>query len=593
MPSNIPDGRWNLQQNQTNGHSFLGSFDAPTYGMFMGAGNGASKSFPWGAKTAQNTNPYQNAPDTGVVRQYDFTIARATLAPDGVERSVILINGEFPGPTIEADWGDTIQVTVHNDIDSPSEGTTLHWHGLLQTDTNYEDGVPGITQCPIAPGQTFTYSFKADLYGTSWYHAHYSAQYASGLFGAMIIHGPADNAQYDIDLGPVLLTDYYHTDYYDIVEQVMGTDQSKIAPHSDNNLINGKGIMNCTEVNDGLPCTTLAGLSKFQFQTGKTHRLRLINAGAEGTQKFSIDNHALTVMAYDFVPIVPFETTVVTLGVGQRADVLVTADGGDDDIVWMRSTLSSCSLANQPNGLAMIYYPSADPNAKPTTSPWPDTTDPCANDDLSTTVPYYSITPPSQPDVTVEIDIASAINATGHFVWTMNNSTFRTDYNAPILAQAQAGQPSSSFPAEWNVFDFGEARSIRLVVNNLSPITHPMHVHGHNMYVLSVAGSSPTSTGLVAWDGSIVNAQNPTRRDTQLLPPNGHLVMQIDADNPGVWPFHCHIAWHVSSGLYVNLLERPNDIPSTVQSPSAVSDLCSSWSAFTSQDIVDQIDSGL
>lgn len=60
-------------------------------------------------------------------------------------------------------------------------------------------------RCPIAPGSSFTYTFKADLYGTSWYHSHYSAQYAGGLLGPMVIHGPS-NANYDIDLGPVFLT---------------------------------------------------------------------------------------------------------------------------------------------------------------------------------------------------------------------------------------------------------------------------------------------------------------------------------------------------------------------------------------------------
>lgn len=63
---------------------------------------------------------------------------------------------------------------------------------------------PSVQQCPIAPGSSFTYTFQADLYGTSWYHSHYSAQYAGGLFGPMIIHGPK-NADYDVDLGPVLL----------------------------------------------------------------------------------------------------------------------------------------------------------------------------------------------------------------------------------------------------------------------------------------------------------------------------------------------------------------------------------------------------
>lgn len=137
------------------------------------------------------------------------------------------MNNQFPGPEIEANWGDTIQVTVHNQISNPPEGTALHWHGLLQKGTQFMDGVPGVSQCPIPPNGTFTYTFTADLYGTSWYHSHYSAQYAGGLFGPMIIHGPAI-APYDIDIGPVMLTDYFHKDYFSILEDVISTDINEV-----------------------------------------------------------------------------------------------------------------------------------------------------------------------------------------------------------------------------------------------------------------------------------------------------------------------------------------------------------------------------
>jgi FtsP/CotA-like multicopper oxidase with cupredoxin domain len=143
---------------------------------------------------------------------------------------------------------------------------------------------------------------------------------------------------------------------------------------------------------------------------------------------------------------------------------------------------------------------------------------------------------------------------------------------------------ASQYDPQWNVYDFGKNTSMRFVVENLTPIAHPMHLHGHNMYVLA--------EGTGSWDGTIVNPSNPTRRDVQLLQPSGYMVMQFDADNPGVWPFHCHIAWHVSGGLYVNILERP-DLVTQLQIPSAVKNTCTSWNAYTNADTVDQIDSGL
>lgn len=82
------------------------------------------------------------------------------------------------------------------------------------------------------------------------------------------------------------------------------------APASDNNLINGRNNFNCltVDIGDTTPCTSDAGISKFKFTAGKSHRLRLINAGSEGVQKFSVDGHTITVIANDFVPIIPYDT---------------------------------------------------------------------------------------------------------------------------------------------------------------------------------------------------------------------------------------------------------------------------------------------
>ena len=147
----------------------------------------ATDGFPWGTRTANNTDWYKNPPVTGVTREYFFIIERGYLAPDGVNKSVILVNGSFPGPTIQANWVDDIQVTVQNNM--PDEGTALHWHGILQKGTPWFDGVPSVQQCPIAPGKTFTYTFNAELPGSTWYHSHYSAQYSDGLLGPLIIYG--------------------------------------------------------------------------------------------------------------------------------------------------------------------------------------------------------------------------------------------------------------------------------------------------------------------------------------------------------------------------------------------------------------------
>jgi hypothetical protein len=111
------------------------------------------------------------------------------------------------------------------------------------------------------------------------------------------------------------------------------------------------------------------------------------------------------------------------------------------------------------------------------------------------------------------------------------------------------------------------------------------HLHGHDFNVLAA--------GTGTWDGTIVNAANTQMRDVQIIPGGGYLVIQHNIDNPGVWPFHCHIAWHVSAGLYWNVLEDVPLIQSTRKLPQTIKDTCTDWEAWSQHNVVAQIDSGL
>lgn len=107
-------------------------------------------------------------PDTGVIREYWFDLIEVTVAPDGIERAAMTVNGSIPGPTIEANWGDTVKLHVTNSLTSNKNGTSIHFHGLRMNYTNQMDGVVSITQCPTAPGENYTYTWKAEQYGTTW-----------------------------------------------------------------------------------------------------------------------------------------------------------------------------------------------------------------------------------------------------------------------------------------------------------------------------------------------------------------------------------------------------------------------------------------
>ncbi|OBT71025.1 hypothetical protein VF21_10065 [Pseudogymnoascus sp. 05NY08] len=573
-----------LSQVATNGHSLLGTLSAPYMPKFLPDGP-LPYGFPWGMATTNLTDP-RHAPNTGKIRPYNFVIERGTVAPDGVQKNGLLINGQFPGPTIEANWGDTFQITVTNNITSPEEGTSLHWHGLHQDQTPWFDGIPSVSQCPIAPGSSFTYTFQAGLYGTSWYHSHYSAQYADGLFGAMIIYGPA-HTHYDYDLGPILLSDHYHTGYFELVKRYIGT---RAVPNSDNNLINGKMDYDCSLTKTN--CTPNARLSRFKLVSGKVHRLRLINSGSEGTQRFTIDGHTMTVIANDYVPIEPYETDVITLGVGQRSDVLVRGTGLPTESFWMRSDISKrCSNTNQPHALAIIHYEESDNSTTPTSQATVYNETSCSNDPLNMTKPVFVMAPPPKPDFTQIVDIDFQTNATGSELWTINNQSFRANFDHPILLLAKLGNTSYPDDPQWNVYNFGNSTSIRLIVRSRIPIMHPMHLHGHSFWVIA--------EGVGEWDGVITRPENPQRRDTHIIdwgyPSPGkpsYVVIDFLADNPGVWPFHCHVAWHISDGLSMNVMERP-DLITERQIPSIMAQTCRDWWQYSGHNVVDQIDSGI
>lgn len=121
----------------------------------------------------------------------------------------------------------------------------------------------------------------------------------------------------------------------------------------------------------------------------------------------------------------------------------------------------------------------------------------------------------------------------------------------PLLLLANLGNVSYPYDPQWNVYNFNKSTSIRVILRNYFPIVHPMHLHGHHFWVLA--------EGVGEWDGTITNPSNPQRRDTQLMVPGtqdvpSYLVLEWNADNPGVWSLHCHSIVHVSAGLYINIM---------------------------------------
>ncbi|KAI1363768.1 multicopper oxidase [Xylaria arbuscula] len=511
-----------------------------------------------------STNWYEESPDTGVIREYWFDIVNKTLAPDGVERMTLSVNGSIPGPTIEADWGDTIVVHLTNSMEN--NGTSIHWHGIRQLNSSSEDGVASITQCPVAPGDSTTYRFRATQYGTTWYHSHFSLQAWNGVFGAIIIRGPA-SAPYDEDKGVIVLSDWFHR----TTDQLYDTASTGAPPQAQNGLINGLNVYG-------------DGGSRFEmnFETGKTYRLRLVNTAIDTMFRFGIDNHTLTVISADLVPIVPYEAEMINIAIGQRYDVIVTADQEPGNYGLRAFPQISCSSNEMTlNISAIITYDDLDVEV-PTTSAW-GYDDDCDDEDLANLVPFVSMDVGAAEMETV-MDLGLDVVG-GFFKWTLNSNTFLSDWGEPTIEKVLT--PGAVFSATENIITLNETNAwTYLVIESQLGLEHPFHLHGHDFFILGQEAMATFS------GDETLNMSNPPRRDVAMLPASGYLAIAFQNDNPGVWLAHCHIGWHTSQGFALQLVERNSEIEALVDLDD-IQDTCATWNDYQDTNKIPQEDSGV
>lgn len=390
-----------------------------------------------------------------------------------------------------------------------NNGTSIHFHGVRQNYTNQMDGVPSVTQCPIAPGDSFTYTWRATQYGSSWYHSHFYVQAWDGILGGIIINGPA-TANYDEDLGNLFLNDWSHS-----TADVLAVKAAESGPPTlDNCLING------TNVYDD------AG-SRFEttFVAGTSYRLRLVNGAADTHFKFTIDNHTMQVISTDFVPIVPYNTTAISIGMGQRYDVIVTASESSGDY-WMRAIpQESCSdNDNVDNILGIVRYDSSS-TADPTTSAY-DTTDSCDDEDISTLVPYLALS--ASDSYSLEDDFAVTLGLVDNLVeWYMGGTSFVSKWNYPTTLAVAEG--NDTWSTDEHVIELATANEwVYFIIETTFAQAHPIHLHGHDFWVLA------QGTGSYDADTVTLTTTNGPRRDVAMLPASGYLVLAYYTDNPGV-----------------------------------------------------------
>jgi FtsP/CotA-like multicopper oxidase with cupredoxin domain len=472
------------------------------------------------------TDSYKFTPKTCRTVYYNFDVTNTTLAPDGYSRIVLAVNGQVPGPTLEANWGDTVVVTVKNKLHD--NGTSIHFHGIRQLNNSAHDGVPAITQCPIAPGDSFTYRWTATNYGTSWYHLHYAIQAWEGVAGPMVIHGPT-SASWDVDAGTIMLQDWSHQ----TVDSMYDMEQDAVhgGPRTmDNGLING---MNTWGVEGTYNQTGKRFELGTKFEPGKTYLLRIINSAIQGTMKFYIDSHELEVINMDFTNIVPYKTDILNIQIGQRYMVLVKANQKPGNY-WMRAdSQKACAANHQSDDIKGIvrYAGAYNSTISPSSTAYNYTSE-CVDEPLTSLVPTAKLNAYNKDKIFTQ-DITVAANEENLFKWYLSGNTFYSKYEDPTLARVLANNTAPTYSGNL-ILDLPKMGEwIYIIVESVIPLNHPIHLHGHDFLILG--------TGKGTYTNQPLNLNNPPRRDTANMPAAGWLVIAFETDNPGAWLMHCHI----------------------------------------------------
>ncbi|MEU6842795.1 multicopper oxidase family protein [Streptomyces sp. NPDC046716] len=462
----------------------------------------------------------------GRLRKVSLTAAATRLDLGGRTVDSWSYGGELPGKEVRVTAGDTLALTLANHLPEP---TSLHWHGLALR--NDMDGVPGVTQRPVAPGADFTYRFKVAHPGTYWFHPHSGTQQDRGLYAPLVVDDPREPLSYDKEW-VVVLDDWVDgvdgsTPDAVLKELRAGMGMGGGSGHSGHGM-SGMGGMSTTagtaspgpsgpagpsRMMMGATSDLLGGdagdvaypyyvvngrtpkaPSSFRARPGDRIRIRFINAGGDTAFRVALGGHAMTVTHTDGFPVRHATTDALLLGMGERYDVLVTAGDGVFPLTALAEGKKASALAVLRTGAGSAPAASARPKELDGRLLTADRLR--AADEVAL--------PAREPDRTVRLQLTGGM---AEYDWAFDKKPYTADRRHPVRA--------------------GER--VRLVLANSTAMWHPVHLHGHTFALANVAGGP--------------------RKDTAIVLPNGTLTVDFDADNPGLWMLHCHNVYHSEAGM--------------------------------------------
>lgn len=528
------------------------------------------------------------------VVRYDLYVKDTLVHFAGKEKRAIAVNGQIPMPTLTFTEGDTAEIHVHNQL---KEETSLHWHGLFLP--NKEDGVPNLTQMPIRPNTTHIYRFPIIQNGTHWYHSHSGLQEQIGMYGNFVMLKRPNDPTFrkgidDLPTLPIVLSEWtnlkpenihrmlHNANDYPALKKnsVQSYSEAISAGHFKTKLKNEWKRMLAMDVSDvyyekifinGQPSSQLKSISGYELRGGDKVRLRISNGGASSYFWLTYAGGKITVVANDGNDVEPVEVDRLIIAVSETYDVIVTIPADKtsyeflattedrtnsasiyigngikqlksplprlkyfegmkmmNDMMKMNGELDDMGMAMSLNQMDMnvVMYPEITGDAKPKQ----DDNDPNrynanALGDIVTLnyamlkSPNITALPKAAPVKELYFKLSGNMN---RYVWSLDNKV--VSESDKILIK--------------------KGENVRIVIYNGSMMRHPMHLHGHDFRLLNGQGQNAPLKNIV----DIM----PMETDT----------LEFNANVEGDWFFHCHILYHMMSGMgrvfsYENQMPNP------------------------------------
>ncbi|XVF46549.1 hypothetical protein PTKIN_Ptkin03bG0036000 [Pterospermum kingtungense] len=530
---------------------------------------------------------------SGKTRHYKFNIKLKNITRLCHTKSIVTVNGKFPGPRVVIREGDRLVVKVVNLVPN---NISIHWHGVRQLRSGWADGPSYITQCPIQTGQSYVYNFTiTGQRGTLFWHAHNSWLRAT-VYGPLIIF-PNHNESYPFVKPykevPIMFGEWFNADPEAVINQSL---QTGAGPNvSDAYTLNGLPgpLYNCS----------VKDTYKLKVKPGKTYLLRLINAALNDELFFSIANHNLTVVEADASYVKPFETNILVIAPGQTTNVLLKTKSPAPNATFFmlaRPYFTGMGTFDNTTVAGVLEYETPSFKTPPLLKPGL----PAINDtnyvanfssqfrSLATT--KFPINVPKKVDknffFTVGLgsspcpknqtcqgpngtkfaasmnNISFALPTTAllqSYFFAKSNGVFTTDFpDSPLDPFNYTGTPpnntlvTNGTKVEVILFN----TSVQVVLQDTSILgaeSHPLHLHGYNFYVVGQGFGSFDPNN----DPAKFNLVDPVERNTIGVPSGGWVAIRFQADNPGVWLMHCHFDVHLSWGLRMAWIVLDGKLP--------------------------------